>query len=34
MKKLEVKIINSNLTIPYKSEIDIEKPKTLGIFGK
>jgi len=34
MKKLEVKIINSNLTIPYKSEIDIDKPKTLGIFGK
>ena len=34
MRKLEVKVVNKNLTIPYKSHTNNEEPKTLGIFGR
>jgi len=34
MRKLEVKVVNKNLTIPYKSHMNNEEPKTLGIFGR
>ena len=34
MRKLEIKVVNKNLTIPYKSEMDNEEPKTLGFFGR
>ena len=34
MRKLEIKVVNKNLTIPYKSDMDNEEPKTLGFFGR